>query len=390
MRLGRPTLFVVLLPFALASGACSELAQKSRNGGAPSPGLHGAGLRTLALKATSPQCANFAEEKSALGDGHRLNVTEDCRRNLGVQFACVMPAEAAPTPRPGVGRFEAADIETNPQLLADFIEELGRLRTGALSSRDATMEIICHDRPCDCEDFGPGFSNVSDPRFPEADCAYSEIDDSCFSDTRVTLYEMEVDENGECYLVESEEQRNCQHDPEDPENDGCFDPLTRITMADQTTKLIGAIRVGDSVWNPVLKRGQKVARKIAGPELLPMYEIHAGSGSVKVTSLHPMRTDRGIVAAAEVRPGDLLYRADLAPEKVTRVTNYLLSPADQVVNLELESVTGTDDDHWVVADGLVTGDHFLQKKLERDRVLGGANIPRGLPRFLAAILAWLK
>ena len=48
--------------------------------------------------------------------------------------------------------------------------------------------------------------------------------------------------------------------------DGCFDPDAKITMADGSKRAIKFIRAGDKVFNPMTKKSMTVETVIKGPE----------------------------------------------------------------------------------------------------------------------------
>ena len=76
-----------------------------------------------------------------------------------------------------------------------------------------------------------------------------------------------------------------------------------------------------------------------------------------------MPLKRGIVIASEVKKGDLIRMpGGFAPiEKV----QYMLPETDlQVYNIALKTNEVGDEHHLLVADGIVTGDLYLQKKLQ--------------------------
>ncbi|MBC7659262.1 MAG: hypothetical protein H7249_06095 [Chitinophagaceae bacterium] len=141
---------------------------------------------------------------------------------------------------------------------------------------------------------------------------------------------------------------------------GCFDSQTQIQMANGTLKAISDIRADDVVWNPKTQTAHRVTEVIAGPEAPDMFEIQSGSRTVLVTQFHPFLTDRGLIIATELRQGDILIDG----QSTSRVVSIVTKEADKnnlpvVWNLVLEGES--NDDHYVNANGIMTGDLYLQR-----------------------------
>ena len=77
--------------------------------------------------------------------------------------------------------------------------------------------------------------------------------------------------------------------------DGCFDPDAKITMADGSTRAIKFIRAGDKVFNPMTKKSMTVETVIKGPEKKPLYLVEHNKGATLVTSKHPFVLKSGLV-----------------------------------------------------------------------------------------------
>lgn len=144
-------------------------------------------------------------------------------------------------------------------------------------------------------------------------------------------------------------------------NDGCFDELTKIRMADGSDRLITALRKGEFVWNPVTNKPSKITKLTIGPESKPLLHVTIGDSTVRVTDSHPFMTRRGWVVARDLRQGD---EALASGKKFMPVGKIELGAAGRtVVNLALEGPANQYDLHYVLADGVVTGDLVIQNML---------------------------
>ncbi len=149
---------------------------------------------------------------------------------------------------------------------------------------------------------------------------------------------------------------------------GCFAAETLITMADGSERVASTIRAGDWLWNPKLKKGQAVKRVIAGPEALNLIRVEAGDLSVLVTTEHPFLTRDGLKSAKSIVAGDILI--DGSELRVVSSAGPQLraqgEAPPEVWNFELQG--GADaDEHYVVANGIMTGDLFLQIQLQQSK-----------------------
>ncbi len=166
---------------------------------------------------------------------------------------------------------------------------------------------------------------------------------------------------------------------------GCFERNTQITLADRSLKSISEIKVGDMVFNPVTGRAARVKDVIGGPEKIGLIEfgysqqttpgvvsgmlgmitapIPEKATKVKVTVTHPVLTQDGIKQAKFLTLADSVRGADGKFYPISTLRK-LPATADQfVINLELDG-SGSDDEHFIIADGIVTGDLHLQRKYQ--------------------------
>ncbi|MBM3382763.1 MAG: hypothetical protein FJY29_10020 [Betaproteobacteria bacterium] len=145
-------------------------------------------------------------------------------------------------------------------------------------------------------------------------------------------------------------------------NDGCFDESTRIRMADGSDRLITQLKMGEFVFNPVTKLPAKITKLTIGPELKHLLNVRVGDRVVKVTDSHPFMTRRGWVQAKDLKKGVEILRAQKAFLPVQSVE--LGEFGRTVVNLALEGPADYPELHYVLADGVVTGDLVIQNMLQ--------------------------
>ncbi len=144
---------------------------------------------------------------------------------------------------------------------------------------------------------------------------------------------------------------------------GCFQEDTQITLGDgKTTRAIDQLTESDSVWNPILKKAQSIKRMTRGPEALPMLSIQTASGNVTVTGGHPFpMPDGSIVQAHVLKVGDkVLVNGEWETISAVEIKQSEKQPV--VWNLEL---IGDDnqDTHFILANGIVTGDLKIQEDI---------------------------
>src|SRR4029077_15006232 len=115
----------------------------------------------------------------------------------------------------------------------------------------------------------------------------------------------------------------------------CFAPNTRITMGDGSQKPARQIKQGQFVWNPFLRRAQRIAKVIVGPEKIALYKIDFGKGTVTVTRAHPVWSGDGMKRAESLVAGKDRVRdphGNLFP--IARITKTFLAPDEKVWNFE--------------------------------------------------------
>ena len=147
---------------------------------------------------------------------------------------------------------------------------------------------------------------------------------------------------------------------------GCFAPETLITMADGTKKQIQDIKLNDRVRNPLTGLSAIVIRITKGPEAEKgMLEVGFKDGArVIVTSKHPFMTRQGLKQADELTDSDEIAVGIGAFKKVDHLVRRPVAKDQNVVNIAVTGKTFEAADHMIEADGVITGDLFLQEKLE--------------------------
>ncbi len=149
---------------------------------------------------------------------------------------------------------------------------------------------------------------------------------------------------------------------------GCFAEDTLITMADSSQMPISELKEGDYVWNPQSGRPQAVARITAGPEKVAMLGLKIKDENLKVTVTHPFLTARGLLAARDLVVGDVILRAG-EQLKVEGIDSLEPDPANYPIvwNIALVGDEQEMNDHFILANGIMAGDLFLQESLQKSK-----------------------
>jgi hypothetical protein len=143
-------------------------------------------------------------------------------------------------------------------------------------------------------------------------------------------------------------------------SDGCFVAGTRIAVGEGRTMVVEDLGKGATIQTADGKLARSL-RAVAGPETEKVLTLVTTSGhSVTVTRKHPIKTSDGIKLAQELKLGDTLYTVS-GPTILGAIRKS--SYAGLVYNFALPG--GALNNHLVVANGLVVGDLYLQKKLSR-------------------------
>ncbi len=148
--------------------------------------------------------------------------------------------------------------------------------------------------------------------------------------------------------------------PPNVRNDGCFVKGTKIALSQDLSVPIEKLNAGQSV---MLADGRlaKITRIIAGPEHKPVVGFETSSGAkLTVTSEHPLLTRTGMKLAKDISIGDELKSGDGKFVTIKAIGTRMYK--DKVYNFELAG-TAAEADHSVIANGLVSGELYLQNLL---------------------------
>jgi hypothetical protein len=142
--------------------------------------------------------------------------------------------------------------------------------------------------------------------------------------------------------------------------DGCFDPKTKIQMANGELKPINQIEMGDMVMTAA-GTAAPVTNIVAGPEAKPMLRVGFKDKTVSVTEEHPFDTRRGLLRAKELKPFDEILTLEGGYRQLEVLETLPLDPEQMAWNV---LVAGGDDprSHMVIGDGIVAGDLYLQNR----------------------------
>jgi len=144
---------------------------------------------------------------------------------------------------------------------------------------------------------------------------------------------------------------------------GCFVAGTRVQVGVGQLVPVELLGRGASVLSYGGVRA-RVRRAVRGPELLPVVAIATADGArLMVTREHPMLTVVGLKPARALSIADQLLSASGAPTAVSSLSSR--SYDGLVYNFELPGTA--EADHLVVAEGLVSGDLYLQEQLAKQQ-----------------------
>ena len=121
--------------------------------------------------------------------------------------------------------------------------------------------------------------------------------------------------------------------------DGCFDPDAKITMADGSKRAIKFIRAGDKVFNPMTKKSMTVETVIKGPEKKPLYLVEHNKGATLVTSKHPFVLKSGLVVQAnqQLKTGDFVQDVRGEWMSLTKVEKQVVKKGQEVWNFTFKT-----------------------------------------------------
>ena len=154
---------------------------------------------------------------------------------------------------------------------------------------------------------------------------------------------------------------------------GCYTEGTQIQISDSNSIAIEDLQVGYSVLR---SNGTfaKITKIVKGPEKKPVIKLELENGqSVTLTEKHPIVTEAGLVLAKDVSIGTKLLSKDGKWYSLKSMTTHKYDGL--VYNVQLDGQKELD--HLLLSNGIVTGDLYLQNRLNEK---GGIKPVLGLNR----------
>jgi len=149
---------------------------------------------------------------------------------------------------------------------------------------------------------------------------------------------------------------------------GCFDPETPLKLKDGSLKPAKDVRAGDVLLNPVTGRGMTVLRVIESGEDKPLVEFGWGNRLIRVSDGHAVPTkERGLLKAGELTAADSVKGGDGEWHRLEVVRSLKVKYGQRVINFELKDAGDGEQEHLLDANGIVTGDLFLQGQLAQKK-----------------------
>ncbi|MCK6684336.1 MAG: hypothetical protein L6R30_18190 [Thermoanaerobaculia bacterium] len=146
---------------------------------------------------------------------------------------------------------------------------------------------------------------------------------------------------------------------------GCLDGRTPIRLHDGRDVPIEDLTPGEFVMDPVTGRANEIAMVVRGPESQPLIRLQTDDAAVLLTSGHPVLCAEGIRRAADLRQGDAVLEANGAPTLILAASRVPPREGQQVYNLSFKRLDRQAGWSFMLAGGLITGDHDLQQALCR-------------------------
>ena len=142
--------------------------------------------------------------------------------------------------------------------------------------------------------------------------------------------------------------------------EGCFVPETLITLANGSQKAIKDLTAGELVLNPLTGKGVAIKSILESSEELAIIAITAGGKTVKVTQTHPVYTERGVLAANQLKATDKVSLGQ-GFQAITEIKELEIQTGQKVLNLRLDIDSEELTDHLLISDGIITGDLTAQE-----------------------------
>lgn len=151
---------------------------------------------------------------------------------------------------------------------------------------------------------------------------------------------------------------------------GCFSLDTPITLADGSTRTFETLTDKDLLLNPVTAKPMGIREiRMSREPYYPTYEIGFGSQSVHVSQNHPFPVlmtggQEVIKAARELTMADRILGADGRYHPLNILERRRPESEMFVYNVVLDTDSTDPRDHMILADGIITGDLWLQQSKE--------------------------
>ncbi len=140
---------------------------------------------------------------------------------------------------------------------------------------------------------------------------------------------------------------------------GCSAKDTRVTMADSTLKYISEIKRDDKLLGMDGKL-LYVMNVVSGAEESVITIRYGDDGYIAVSKSQPLATERGVIRAQDLRPGDQLLCNDGSSAEIKFV--YQREYNDTVYQLVFDY-----NGQFFVANGIFVGDLYMQNEMDSDR-----------------------
>jgi len=149
---------------------------------------------------------------------------------------------------------------------------------------------------------------------------------------------------------------------------GCLASDSKVRMGDRSERKVTEVRQGDLLWNPVTRKAVKVAGVFPSTITRDMVTVFTDQGGkIQSTDSHPFRTQRGDVRADRLKRGDVVL-TPAGTARVARLEKKVVKDA-AVVNFLIAPDSKDPAEHQLEANGLIVGDAWLQRELEKKKFL---------------------
>lgn len=95
-----------------------------------------------------------------------------------------------------------------------------------------------------------------------------------------------------------------------------------------------------------------------------MFTVSTSKHTITVTHNHPFRTQRGFLSAEALKIGDSVETGPTTTESVTGIKTSKHSQ-QRVINFRFDTESKDIDDHFLLSDGIATGNIFVQEALQK-------------------------